>query len=422
MVATTHDIGAIAFRHVLRFLEPEIERNRRDWRINDSANRKSLENRANRVRIITVGHEPRRLHGLAPRLMLLDELAQWEPGQIEGALAALTTSRGKIPDSKALWIGTRPALPDHPFAKALEGHGMRYVQVHAARPLDPPFRKSTWKRANPSLAVMPDLEEMIRLEAQTAKRDPGALAHFEALRLNKGTPDTVQSVLLDAKTWIEIEAAPMVQAGPYILGVDLGTSAAQSAVAAYWPESGYLDAFAIFPEIPSLAERGLADGVGGLYVDCARRGELLTAGQRVSDIQALLQEALSRWGAPVAIVTDRWRHAELRQTLDAISFPSAALVLRGMGYQDGADDVRRFRAAALDGQLQPKKSLLLRSAMAGARVVMDAAGNAKLAKSTQGGRRLSSRDDAVAAAILAVGEGRRRAGRSQERTLRIAVV
>ena len=71
-------------------------------------------------------------------------------------------------------------------------------------------------------------------------------------------------------------------------------------------------------------------------------------------------------------------------------------------------DVREFRSACLDGHVQPIKSLLLRSAMSGARVATDPAGNSKLAKGGQG-RRMRCRDDAVAASILAVAEGRRRA-------------
>ena len=47
-------------------------------------------------------------------------------------------------------------------------------------------------------------------------------------------------------------------------------------------------------------------------------------------------------------------------------------------------------------------------ALSEARVVTDAAGNAKLAKRSEGGRRVAARDDAAAAAILAVAE----AGRS----------
>ena len=45
------------------------------------------------------------------------------------------------------------------------------------------------------------------------------------------------------------------------------------------------------------------------------------------------------------IVCDRWREAELRDQLDAVGFPQAALSVRGMGFKDGGEDVRIFRAA-----------------------------------------------------------------------------
>ena len=98
------------------------------------------------------------------------------------------------------------------------------------------------------------------------------------------------------------------------------------------------------------------------------------------------------------------------------------LITRGMGYQDGGADVREFRTACLDGRVAPRESLLLRSAMAGARVTTDPAGNSKLAKGGEG-RRIRSRDDAAAAAILAVAEGRRRfAGVKTESEMPYAVV
>ena len=57
--------------------------------------------------------------------------------------------------------------------------------------------------------------------------------------------------------------------------------------------------------------------------------------------------------------------------------------------------------------MTPAPSLLMRVAMSEARVVMDPAGNSKLAKATEGNRRLRARDDAAAAAILAVASGAR---------------
>ena len=80
---------------------------------------------------------------------------------------------------------------------------------------------------------------------------------------------------------------------------------------------------------------------------------------------------------------------------------------RGQGYRDGGEDVRAFRRAAMDGRVTPVKSLLLRSSMAEARTISDPSGNAKLAKGGEGGRRERARDDAVAAAILAVSVGQR---------------
>ena len=93
---------------------------------------------------------------------------------------------------------------------------------------------------------------------------------------------------------------------------------------------------------------------------------------------------------------------------EAVHFPhSTQLVERGMGYKDGGEDVRAFRRTALDGNVTPVKSLLLRSSMAEARTISDPSGNSKLAKGGEGGRRERARDDAVAAAILAVSIGQR---------------
>lgn len=249
---------------------------------------------------------------------------------------------------------------------------------------------------------------MIRSETEDAKCDPSAMQSFRALRLNQGTSDTVQSVLVDADTWRGAEAMPEPEArsSDYVLGLDLGQNAAMSAAAAYFRD-GTLEAVACFPELPSLAERGLADAVGNFYCQMAERGELFQAGRRVSDVAALLRECLERWGRPVAISCDRWRLAELKEKLEAVRFPLAELVERGQGFKDGGQDVRDFRAAVLGDHVRPSQSLLLRAAMSEARVTGDPSGNWKLAKHVQGGRRANARDDACAAAIVAVAAGYR---------------
>ena len=145
--------------------------------------------------------------------------------------------------------------------------------------------------------------------------------------------------------------------------------------------------------------------MSSLYVQCEQRGELVTLGKRATDVSAVLDEALNRFGKPSFIVADRWREAELRDCLEKSGVPVASLVLRGMGFKDGAEDVRNFRRAMADGKVTPLPSLLLRSAMSEARTVSDPAGNSKLSIGSQDGRRLRARDDAAAAAILAVSAG-----------------
>ncbi|MCY3701505.1 MAG: terminase large subunit, partial [Rhodospirillales bacterium] len=407
IVASSFEQARIAFEHVSAFLGDKLA-DRHTWKVWDTAQQARVEHRPTGARVRCIGSDPRRAHGMAPVLTLADEPAQWPPTTGERMVAALRTAAGKQPHSRFVSLGTRPADPEHWFAKALAG-GAEYSQCHAAGLDAPKFQARTWKKANPSLPAMPDLLAAIRTEAVEAKRDPSLLAAFESLRLNLGTEDAEVSVLLSAELWAEIEGeAP--RAGRPVFGIDLGTTAAQSAVASYWPESGRLEALAAFPGEPSLADRGLRDGVGRLYQECASRGELMQLGGRAVDVGALVGEAVARFGRPVSVSADRWREAELADALQASGL-NPAFDARGQGFRDGGEDVRAFRRACADGRVTPAPGLLLRSAMAGARTVSDPAGNAKLAKGSQGGRRLRARDDAAAAAILAVASGVRQADR-----------
>ena len=407
IVASSFDQGKIDFNHIIAFLEAKGHdlTDRKKWRVQDSVNKAVIENRTNRAVVKCIGGDPRRAHGLAPRLVIADEPAQWPSTTSDSMNAALKTSMGKIPGSRMIALGTRSNLVDHWFTKMLTG-GAAYSQVHAAGPDDPPFQARTWHKANPSLRFMPFLLERIRTEAADAKMDSSLLPQFRALRLNQGVSDIEVQVLIDADTWRRAEADALME-GDYALGLDLGTSAAMSAAAGYWPSTGKLDAFACFGSIPGLSERGMKDGVGRKYLDMKTRGELILSQGRVSDLEDLLNDVLKRWGAPAALICDRWREDELRDALDKISFPACPLIIRGQGYLDGGTDVRDFRRAILSGLVHPARSMLLRYAMGEARVTMDPAGNCKLSKNSQGGRRLRARDDAAAASILAVATGYR---------------
>ena len=250
-------------------------------------------------------------------------------------------------------IGTRPESANHAFEKMLDGHQVTYAQVHAARKDDPPFQRRTWLKANPGLDHLPDLEETIRREAEQARKDVAALQSFQALRLNLGVSDVVQSTLLEAGTWerVEVDELPPKQ-GDYILGIDAGQNRAMSAAAAFWPETGRTEAFGVFPETPGLRERGLSDGVGRIYLDMYDAGELLIAGRRVTDLASLLKTTRERWGAPAALVCDTWRYPELQDKLESTNFPLCDLVLRRQGFGDGGEDRRTFVVAVLEDRVK----------------------------------------------------------------------
>ena len=407
LVASSKEQARISYRHVVRYLGPEKYQDKKGWRYCESQNDVLIENRKLDIVLQVKAAEPRALHGMAPKLLLLDEPSQWMPTKVDAMFAALTTSLGKQPDSLLLALGTRAAEPGHPFSRLLDK--CDYKSVYAASPKADFRHYKTWLQANPSLPIMPDLEAAIRGECLDAQKDPNLRPSFDALRLNTGVSDVRQANVLSPDVWQGIESDKPRQGRP-VYGVDLGGEAASSAIAAYWAESGRLECVAAFAGKPSLAERARRDGVGDLYALAAARGELLTLGEHVVDWAALLNIALDRFGRPSALAADRYRQGDLLEALKASNIPITALELRGGGYVDGAEDLRLFRRAALDGRCYPLKNLYLTSCFAGARAIQNSEGIQKLAKGGEAGRRVKVRDDGAAASLLAVGLGERRRG------------
>lgn len=397
IVASSFSQAYLIFSHIKFFMQPWIMENKSRFRIWDSSHHAEIQDRETGAGVRCIGSDAKRMMGLAPSLVMADELASWEANQIDKALAALDTSLGKIPNSRILYIGTRAADPEHPFEALCYG-GADFCQVHAAKDTDPPFNRRTWVKANPSLDHLPDTEAKIRKSAERAKKDKRELAMFKALHLNMGISETVERLLLDAGTWESIEVDGIEAKGSYILGLDLGSSVSMSAAAAYFYKSGELDGLGQFPLFPSLAQRGLSAGVGNLYLKMQDAGDLFQAGDLVCDIGSLIKECVKRWGVPEAIVCDRWKIKELQQILTEIEFPETEVIERGMGFFHGGEDVRAFQGACLDGRVKPRKSLILRAAMATARVEIDPAANQKITKKHQ---RIN--DDLAIACTLAIG-------------------
>ena len=406
-VASSFGQGKIILDHASAFLADKL-RDRRTYRIRDTSTQSAFTHRATGASFRCIASDPKRAHGIAPFLLLCDEPSQWLDTRASAMWSALKTSLGKIPGSRVVCLGTRPKDETHFFARLLDG-GAGFIQNYSVPEDADPFNRNNWHKANPSLRYFPELRAIYEEEARDAALDANELASFKALRLNSGASDVLEAWLLESSSWKRCESAKAEPEGKYLLGLDLGGSAALSGAVSLH-ENGVLDSFGVFPERPSLEQRGAKDGVGDLYSQAAKQGELYCAGEYVADVGFLLDTAVEKWGHPDAIIADRYRAAELRQELGKADFPQTDFIARGQGFANGAEDVRRFRKMCLTGKFVTKPSTLLRSCIRSARVVGDQSANWKLAKKSQGGRDSRARDDLAAAAILCVAEGHRRQG------------
>ena len=396
IVASSFDQALIAFRHALWFLRPTFEAHKRRFRVQDSANRATITDRETGAMLRVLGSDPKRAHGLAPKLVIGDELAQWPLTRIDAMLAALTTSLGKIPDSRAVWIGTRPASNLHPFARILVGD-LGYLQTHAAGKTDPPFQRRTWLKANPSLPHLPDLEAQIRKDATAARSDPAAMQTFKALRLNMGVSDVVESVLLTVDTWERTCARPVPdREGRPVVGLDLGGGRAWSAAVALWP-SGRVEALAVAPGTPDVGAQERRDRVpAGTYRRLFEAGTVTTDGDlRVPRVGTVL-DRIRPW-RPDVLVCDRFRLAELQD-----ANPPCPIIPRRLMPSEWTEDIRAVRRFADDGPLavDPAARPLLAAALASCTVKTDESNCTRLVKR---GDRNEARDDAAAALTLAAG-------------------
>ena len=180
-VASSFDQSRVIFEDVLAFLRARHDLgNRHLWRVQDSANRATVEYRPTGARVRCIGSDPSKAHGLRPALALLDEPAQHgTSAKTERMLAAIKTGMGKVPGSKLIALGTRPADDAHWFAKMLAG-GAEYAQLPRREPGRSAVpRCGRGAEANPSLDHLPSLlGGDTPTKPKHARTDPAMMAAF----------------------------------------------------------------------------------------------------------------------------------------------------------------------------------------------------------------------------------------------------
>ena len=266
--------------------------------------------------------------------------------------------------------------------------------------------EAAWAAANPGLASGIKSSGYMADMARKAIAVPADAASFRAYDLNQPRAPSTETVCA-AADWLACEASVEElpeRAGPCVVGFDIGGSSSLTALAALWPETGRLEAWAAVGDVPDLLDRSRADGLGGLYVQMQQRGELWTYPGRVTPASAFLLDCADLLaGQRVELAgADRYRRAEVEDALTkaGLHWP---MEWRGQGASataDGSHDVRAFQRLVIGSKVKTAESLLLRSAIAESVIRRDASGNPALDK-----RRHQGRIDALSATVIATGLG-----------------
>ena len=396
LVAASIERARIVFRFARADLEPMG-----GYRFLNSHTRIGIVHVATNTRLRVIGSNGKTAMGLVGcPWVIADEPGAWEVNGGTLVHDAIETAKGK-PGSplRALYIGTLAPATAGWWHDLIDGgtHGSPYIMALRGNP----DRWDRWpeiRRCNPLANVDAGFRRKLLEERDAARRDTRLKARFLSYRLNVPTGDE-STMLLTVDDWQRVCARPVPpRQGQPIVGVDLGGGRAWSAAVAVW-RTGRIEALAVAPGIPDLAEQERRDRVpAGTYRRLAESGSLRIAeGRRVQPPADLLRAVRDAWGAPAAILCDRFRLAELNDCAGGTS-----IVPRVARWSEAAGDIRALRKTALDGPLACAEDSrgLLTASLSAAMVKNDDQGNTRLAKR---GTNNTARDDVAAALVLAAG-------------------
>ena len=264
--------------------------------------------------------------------------------------------------------------------------------------------ETEWAAANPGLACGIKSLEYMRAESRRVQATPADQGSFRAFDLNQPQAPGSEMIFSLADFLACVVAAEELppRDGECTVGFDLGGSSSMTALAAVWPRTGRAEVWGAYPDTPSLADRGTADGCGSLYLRMEARAELKTYAGRLVPVGEFLKDCAARLAGERVLVAgaDRFRRAEATQALESANL-RWPMEWRGQGASaraDGSHDVRAAQRAVLSRKLRTAQSLLLESAIKESVIRRDPSGNPALDKA-----RKNARIDSLSAFVIASG-------------------
>ncbi|MCC5966505.1 MAG: terminase [Natronohydrobacter sp.] len=352
--------------------------------------------------------------GGAPTMAILDERGHWPLDRGDELEHALLSGLGKRA-GRAFLISTSASDDTHPFSRWIdEPLPNSYVQEHRPSPGLPADDRESLLIANPGAihGIGADLDWLEAQAQRAIARGGSSLTTFRLYNRNERVSGESRDMLLTVDEWLACETDSLPpRSGAVVIGIDLGGSASMTAAAFYWPDTGRLECLGTFPSMPSLLDRGQADGVARRYEEMQERGELTTLGDKTVPVAPWLVKVMEHVAGESVqcLIADRYKSAELSEAIQRAGI-RVPVIWRSTVWKDSNEDCERFRRAAYDGKVKAQPSLLLRSAFADAVTKRDDSNNIKLTKARSMGR-----IDPVQASVIAVAEGERRSARPAQK-------
>lgn len=355
------------------------------------------------VEYSAISRQKKTAHGIAPVLVLLDELGQVR-GPEDDFVDALLTALGAYDDGMVFVISTQAASDSDMLSvmiddarESCDPHTVCHVYA-AKDPECDVLDRAAWAEANPALGIfrsLPDLEQL----AIKAKRMPSFEASFRNLNLNQRV-ETVNP-LVSKTAWLANGAKPdpiAFIASPVWAGLDLSARLDLTAFIMVALYAGRWHVRCLFwTPAEGIEERSRRDRQP--YALWRDRGLLRTTPGRTVDYAAVIRDIrdATEGMALQSIAFDRWRMDVFRKDLEREAF-EPPMEPFGQGFKDMAPAIDELETILSDERMAHGNHPVLTMCAANAISAKDEAGNRKLDK-----KRATGRIDGMTALTMAIG-------------------
>ena len=352
--------------------------------------------------------DARRAHGLSPSLFAYDELAQ---AQDRVLLDNLINGLGKRKEALGLIISTQAPDDSHPLSQLIDdglsgADPTTYVQLIAAPEDADPFVEATWRACNPALGIYLSIEEM-RTAAERARRIPAFEPAFRNLRLNQRVDAREEERIVTATVWREggVPVDRAALSGRMCFGaLDLSGKHDLTSLTLVFPSDDREPKYDVLPFFwtpeGQLAKRSTSERER--FREWIHGGHLIAIPGpivRLATVAKCLSD-LSREFDIVTVGYDDWRMEDFEADLRDVD-PDFGVPLEKIrqGMKTMAPAVETFVELAMTGRIRHGNHPVLTSAVAGAILRTDPAGNQMIDKGKSNSRGPVRVDGAVTLAM-----------------------